>query len=112
MVAAEIARFVRIFEWVSLKGALEFDSDRPVAVVVVEEGHGLLEKIQSLYTSSDGRRWTRLCQEPFWFFADIFYAATTWDRVIEALSDNLATTVRNPQNFHSSLSVHKPRLTN
>ncbi|KAF2787944.1 hypothetical protein K505DRAFT_118800 [Melanomma pulvis-pyrius CBS 109.77] len=89
--SSHIARFIRMFGWIGLKGALPEYPDRPVAVIVVEAGHNLIDKIEAMYLTEHCRRWHRLCTEPCWMFADTFYLATNWHRVMEALTENLAT---------------------
>lgn len=89
--SSHIARFVRIFGWISLKGAIPEHPDRPVVVIATEAGHNLIEEIEAMYLTERRRRWHRLCIEPYWMFADTFYLATRWHRVIEALTENLAT---------------------
>jgi hypothetical protein len=68
-----------------------------VAVIAAEAGHNLIDEIEVMYLTEHNRRWQRLCIEPYWMFADTFYLATRWHRVMEALTENLAAIVGIPQ---------------
>lgn len=92
---------MRIVGCLSLHNADANGEDRPIGVVVVEEGHDLLGEMRLLYQSQDDRRWKRLCREPYWLFPDLFYLATRWDMVIKALTENLASVVGEPQTTFS-----------
>ena len=94
LMASDIARFVRTFGWMSLKGAIPEYPDRPVVIVVIEPGQNMINKIKDVYFTEHCRRWHRLCFDPLWLFADTLYMATNWHRVMEALTENLATVVR------------------
>lgn len=67
--------------------------ERPVIVVICEQGHNVLDRLQQLYFAEGRRRWERLCQDERWLLFDLFYLLTEWNQVLDAVADNLASTV-------------------